>query len=192
MALSTDRQAQIAFKNLLGKSQTSDVFGVANEAYGIGFEVQAKDVTIDKISATSSATTVQNGLAIQVRVDLSADAASGGKAYTSIWPATLTILSSIGDPNNSLLPFEYGKGSLKNIKAGDRVTNLISDSISTDYRAILRELSLTEIPPKDPKDWIYQYNSGILYLDLPNASPSTPVYIDVFYYIGTRLSDFST
>jgi len=186
-----DRQAQIAFKNLLGKSQTSDVFGLANEAYGIGFEVQAKDVTIDSISSNST-TTVQNGLAIQVRVNLSPDAASGGKAYTSIWPATLTILRSIGDPNNSLLPFEYGKGSLKNIEAGDRVTNLISDSISSDYRAILRDSSLNEIPPKDAKEWIYQYNSGILYLDLPNASPSTPTYIDVFYYIGTRLSDFST
>jgi len=189
-----DRQAQIAFKNLLGKSQTSDAFGVSNEAYGIGFEVQSKDVTIDKISATSSATTVQNGLAVQVRVDLSVDAASGGKAYTSIWPASLTgrILDSIGDPNNSLLPFEYGKGSFKNIKAGDRVTNLISNGISSDYRAILRDSSLNEIPPLDPKEWIYQYNSGIVYLDLPNASPSTPKYIDVFYYIGTRLSDFST
>jgi hypothetical protein len=189
-----DRQAQIAFKNLLGKSQTSDAFGVSNEAYGIGFEVQAKDVTIDKISATSSDTTVQNGLAVQVRVDLSVDAASGGKAYTSIWPASLSgrILNSIGDPNNSLLPFEYGKGSLKNIKAGDRVTNLISNGISSDYRAILRDASFVEIPPLDPKEWIYQYNSGIVYLDLPTATSTVPTYIDVFYYIGTRLSDFST
>jgi len=196
MPLSYNTQAQIAFKNLFGKSQTSDVFDLPNEAYGIGFEVQAKDVTIDKISATSSVVTVQNGLAIQVRADLTVDPSSGGKAYVATWPTTLTgnILASVGgkDPNNGSLTFEYGKGSLKNINANDRITNLISNGISSDYRAILRDSSGNEIPPRDAGDWVLQYNSGIVYVDKPTIITATPTKIDVFYYIGTRLSDFST
>ena len=195
MAISNTNQTQIAFKNLVGRSMTSDVLQISDEAYGIGFEVQAKDVTIDKISATSSAVTVQNGLAIQVKATLTLDASSGGKGYVAFWPSSLSgnilVQSPIGDPKTTA-PFKYGEGSLKDIKAGDRITNLISNSISNEYRAILRDSSGNEIPPRDAGDWLFQYNSGILYVDSPSLITQTPTNIDVYYYIGTRLSDFST
>ena len=110
MAISNTNQTQIAFKNLVGRSMTSDVLQISDEAYGIGFEVQAKDVTIDKISATSSAVTVQNGLAIQVKATLTLDASSGGKGYVAFWPSSLSgnilVQSPIGDPKTTA-PFKY-------------------------------------------------------------------------------------
>jgi hypothetical protein len=195
MAIDSSVQGKIAFKNLAGKSQTTDNLELNGEAYGISFEVQAKDVTIDRISSTSSIT-IQNGLAIRVRADLVQEASAGTKGYLAKWPSTLTgnilLQPPGGDPNNGLQPFEYGKGSLKDVKAGDRITNLISNSISGDYRAILRGSGLDEIPPLDAGDWLFQYNSGILYVDKPTSISYTPTYIDVYYYIGTRLTDFST
>lgn len=193
MALTTDIKADIVFKNLNGKSQTSDNFGVGNENYGIGFEVQSKDVTIDRISATNSQQPIIDGIAIRLRCDLEPIPDSGGKAFITKWPSNIqsSLLSSLNgrDPNNNLSLFEYGVGSLSGVSAGDRITNLISGSINKDYTAIPRA-SGVQIPPQDTRDWYYQYNSGILYQNVANQLPQ-PTTIDVYYYIGTRLSDFS-
>lgn len=195
MAISFNTQGQIAFKNLLGKSQTTDVFQISEESFGIGVEVQAKDVTIDKISATSSSLTVQNGLAIKVKAVLVADAGSSGKAYRANWPATLTgniLEQPPGKDPKTNTDFAYDQGSLKGIKGGDRITNLISNGISSEYEAVLKASDGTVIPPRDFGDWVFQYNSGILYVDSPGKISNTPAFIEAYYYIGTRLSDFST
>ena len=77
MAIDSSIQGKIAFKNLAGKSQTTDNLELNGEAYGIGFEVQSKDVTIDNIGPTASIT-IQNGLAIRVRADLYLDPGGNG------------------------------------------------------------------------------------------------------------------
>lgn len=178
-----DIQGQIAFKNLLGKSQTNDLNIVVNEVIGFGFDVPSFNVMMDNISPTASIS-VADGVAVLVKATLTTINGTNGKAYRTFWPATPPSGTDIKNSNN---PFAYGSGSLEGISAGQPITNLISDSFGISYQAIPRKSDGSQIPPLDDRDWIYQYNSGVYYQDKPSLAVGDPTTIDVYYYIGDRL-----
>jgi len=182
MALDSTIQAQIAFKNLLGKSQTDNLKGLVNETIGINFDVPSSNVMVDYISGTPSIA-VSDGVAVKVTANLTPIADSNGKAFLSYWPATAPSGTDIANNNQ---PFAYGVGSLEDISAGQRITNMISDSFGVLYQAI-PYAGVTKIPALDSRDWVYQYNSGVFYQNNISPVPTTPTTIDVYYYIGYRL-----
>ena len=77
---SSNIQAQIAFKNLLGKSQTDDLKGIVNESIGISFDVPSFNVMMDGISGTASIA-VSDGVAVKVVGNLVEVFGSNKKAY---------------------------------------------------------------------------------------------------------------
>ena len=180
---SSNIQAQIAFKNLLGKSQTDDLKGIVNESIGISFDVPSFNVMMDGISGTASIA-VSDGVAVKVVGNLVEVFGSNKKAYQTFWPANPP---SGADIRNNNLPFEYGKGSLELVSAGQKMNNLISDSFGKTYEAIPKKSTGVVIGPLDDRDWVYQYNSGIFYQSQPLLADVPAVTIDVYYYIGSRL-----
>ena len=181
MALGSDVQAQIAFKNLLGKSQTDNLKGVVNETVGIGFDVPSFNVMMDSISPTASVS-VADGVAVLVRGNLVEDSTTNKQGFTTVWPNN----PPSGTDLKTGTPFAYGVGSLEGISAGTRITNMISDAFGVQYGAIPYDESGNRIFPRDNREWVYQYNSGVFYQDVPTGS-TYPKTIDVYYYIGSRL-----
>ena len=165
MAINTDIRAQIAFKNLLGKSITDNNKLISNEAEGIFINAAAEAVFLKAIDP-DPATAINNGLAEEVVADLVEDTSSNGHAFFAQYPS--------GHPN-----------------AGERVRNAISPSYDTNltgaYIAEPIDTNGDPIPLADPRDWIYQYQSGIFYQDNP-ISPD-PETVKVWVYIGDTLSD---
>ena len=182
MSLTSSTQASIAFKNISGKSMTDTGKGVNNEAEGIFFNIDSSNVWVSPMSPTPSVL-VTNGVAIFVTADLSLDLTSNGRGYFATWPAT--VPSGI-DPMTSL-PYAYGSGLLSDINAGDRVRDAIPPSYGVPYEAKPYSSGPTIIPPGDPRNWIYQYNSGVFFQQ--DVVGPTPTLIDLYVYIGERLSD---
>ena len=181
---SSSRQAQIAFKNLLGKSQTDIIKGIVNEPYGIAFDVSSKNVWMDTISDTASSS-VLSGSAVLVEGTLEAVPGSNNHAFFTKWPT----LAPSGSDKKTGLPFVYGSGSLSGISAGDRIHSLIPDSYGLSYKSIPYS-GTTEIPELDDRIWVYQYNSGIFYQE--NTTFALPTKIMVYAYIGSKLESFAS
>ncbi|NBP58309.1 hypothetical protein EBU71_17620, partial [bacterium] len=187
MPLSTSIQAQIAFKNLLGKSQTDSASGIVNEFYGISFDIPSNNVWLDTIP-TNSTSAVLQGTTVEVIADLGTVSGSNDHAYFTYWPTT----APTGYDIKTGQAFSYGQGSLINISAGDRMTSLISDSFSLSYSAVpYTTYPSGLIPPLDTREWLYQYNSGVLYQDFV-GSALQPTKIRVFPYIGSKLAVTNT
>jgi hypothetical protein len=187
MPLSTSIQAQIAFKNLLGKSQTDSASGIVNEFYGISFDIPSNNVWLDTIPTNSNSAVLQ-GTTVEVIADLGTVSGSNNHAYFTYWPTT----APTGYDIKTGQLFSYGQGSLINISAGDRMTSLISDSFSLSYSAVpYTTYPSGLIPPLDTREWIYQYNSGVLYQDFV-GSALQPTKIRVFPYIGSKLAVTNT
>jgi hypothetical protein len=178
-----DIQGQIAFKNLLGKSQTNDNNIVVNEVIGFGFDVPSFNIMMDTINPTASIA-VTDGVAVLVKGVLKVINGTNGKGFRTFWPTTPPSGSDIKNNNTA---FAYGVGSLEGVTPDTPMTNLISDSFDVSYQAVPRKSDGTQIPPLDDRDWVYQYNSGVFYQDRPNLAIGDPVTIDVYYYIGDRL-----
>ena len=70
MALSTEILAQVAFKNLLGKSQVQKNFGVNNESYGYFLNVPSSNVWLTPIPFNDPATAVNNQVSVKIIADL--------------------------------------------------------------------------------------------------------------------------
>ena len=189
MAINSANQAQIAFKNLLGKSQTTDSSGLLNESLGITFDVLSRNVWLDNIPS-SPATAILQGVTVEVIADLAIITDSVGKSYITKWPTA----PPTGTDLKTGQPFAYGSGSLTGIAAGDRVLSVIPDSINSAY--IVKpyvSYPSNEIFVSDARDWVYQYNSGILYQDTITAPGyAAPTKIRVYPYIGSRLTNLQT
>ncbi len=131
MPLSSDRQSQIAFKNLLGKSQVQKNFGVGNEFYGYLFNVPSTNVWSSKIPTNDPALAVQNQVAVQIVADLVGiqDSAASGQflSYQTVWGSTPSVQGDLKDPKTNQ-PFKYGEGTLKDITAGNNIVDLVPDS----------------------------------------------------------------
>jgi hypothetical protein len=190
MSLTSSTQTQIAFKNLLGKSQTKVMNDIVNEPYGISFDIPSKNVWLDTIYASAS-TTIAQGSTVKVTADLVAIPGADNYAFFTKWPST----APIGNDIKTGLPFQYGVGSLSGLTGGDRMLSLISDSLGSDFEAKPFAGS-TPIPVLDDRNWIYQYNSGIFYQDNITSTGvwtyTTPTKIDVYPYIGSKLAVINT
>lgn len=163
MAISLLTKATIAFKNLLGKSQTDNVREVGNEPYEIKFNIGAESIFVDPIDIIPSSA-VTSGLAEQIDADLYVDNGSNGHAYFTYYP--------IGHP-----------------KSGQRIYNIISTQFGDSYEAIpYSDLLMTQrIYPGDDRNWIFQYQSGIFYQEIVNTP--VPLKIKIYAYTGRFLSE---
>lgn len=193
MPLSTDRLAQIAFKNLLGKSQVQKNFGVGQESFGYLFNVPSTNVWSSKIADNDPTTAVSNQIAVQIVADLVniPDSASDGQflSYRAKWPSTLQILGANIDPKTNKA-YQYGVGSLLGITSGTNILDFIPDSYGLNYGVkVYTSYPSAQISPGDPREWLFQYSSGIFYQDIVTSSGyQAPTKIVGYFYIGNKLS----
>lgn len=186
MAFTFSTQAQIAFKNILGKSHTDTQKGVVNEFDGISLNVTSDNIWLDSIYSSASASETQ-GTALKVIADLSPVYTSNGHAFYTMWPSVVPSGSDI----KTGLPFAYGVGSLVGVTGGMRITNLIPDGYGFDYQPVpYTTYPSGPILPLDPRVWFYQYNSGILYQE--NKTYTSPTKIQAYVYIGNKLANLNT
>lgn len=193
MAFTNQNQAIVAYKNILGKSNTDVTKEAGNEAEGIFFNIPATTVWMDTISSTP-ATAVTLGKALAVTATMVVDGTSNGHALFATWPVTVP---SGTDPRTGNA-FSYGTGSLTGILAGDRIRNAIPPSYGAGYEA-KPYASASLISPGDPRDWIYQYNSGVFFqqdgsADIPaygGSSYTNPTTLQLYVYIGETLYTFT-
>jgi len=182
MSLAFSTQAGIAYKNLLGKSNTDTAKTINNEAEGIFLNVTSDNVWTSSIDQDPDMA-VAMSIACHVMADLVYDTTSNGHSYFALWPSTPP--SGI-DPDTET-PFSYGAGVLASISAGDRVKNSIDPKYGYLYEAKPYDTNNELIPPGDPKNWVYEYNSGIFFQEI--VTSDTPLKIYVYVYIGTTLSN---
>lgn len=182
MSLTSSTQASIAFKNISGKSMTDTSKGVNNEAEGVFFNLDSHNIWMSLISPTPSVA-VANEVAIFVTASLTLDGTSNGRAYFASWPVT----PPSGVDPTTFLPYAYGSGILTGIVANDRVRDSIPPSYGVGYEAKPYSTGPSIIPPGDPRNWIYQYNSGVFFQQ--DVIGSTPVSIGLYSYRGKLLSD---
>ncbi len=193
MPITSSVQAQIAFKNLLGKSHTLKSFGPNNESYGYLINVPSSNVWSSNIPFDDPDTAVNNQIAIQVEVKLEQinETLFGGEyqSYLAYFGPSLSVISDTKDPKTNQ-PFEYGKGSLLNIASGSRALDFISDSYGQRYQVQPYITYPDErIFGGDVRDWVFQYNSGLLYQDnTAYAAYQPPTKLVGYYYIGNKLS----
>lgn len=194
MAIPTNIQSQIAFKNLLGKAQVNELASVVNEIDGYLLTVPSSNVWLSAIPKDPN-TAVSNQLAVKIVADLKKIQTSLFNSrflsYEAVWGAT----PSGKDPKTNQ-NFEYGKGSLKNINIGDRILQIIPSSYGDKYEILPYNGTAHPnnlIPIFDAREWVYQYGAGIFYQSNVNISPYTePKCLEGYYYLGDKLSSFDT
>lgn len=180
MPLGLTAQTSIAFKNLLGKSETYIVNGLSNEEYGIAFNIPSGNVWTN-VLGTSATQAVSNGYAIAVTASMTGITNSNGYAYTVNWPE----VAPSGIDIATGLTFAYNSGSLNGINSGDVINNAISDYYGTPYTINVMDENGNTILSSDARNWIYQYNSGIYFQEaIASPNPSTA---SLYVYIGETL-----
>ena len=190
--LTNNNRANVPFKNIMGRSQTRDVHDLGNEPYGI-FLVSSQDYVWTSYISPSRFTAIANGVAVEVNGDLVVHPNSSGQGYTTYWPAT----PPSGTDLKTGLAFAYNSGSLLGITAGDRLLNSIpptynsnggniADLVSGYTNRLYSDAGMTaEIALLDPRDWIFQSQSGIYYEE--TVTLPVPVKIKTWVYIGETL-----
>jgi hypothetical protein len=181
-------QAQIAFKNLLGKSQTNDTLQVLNEKLGYFLNVPSSNVWSSKITPNDPTQTIANGFAVFVRAELveinTSFNSSRYKAYQAVWSS---IPPAGKDPKTNL-DFAFGSGSLKDVKAEDNIYDFISSSYGFRFE-VAPFINSVEISQGDDRDWVFQYSSGVFYQSsVTHAGYTAPTNIEGYFYIGNKLS----
>jgi len=168
MALTTNTMAQMALKFLLGKSDTNDAQkGPNNESEAYNIIVSSSKVWVDTIPSTPPTndtlivSCLDGGSGNYARANLVADPTSNGQAFFAVYPT--------GHP-----------------LVGQRVKNAISPTYGFSYEAQLYTGG-TLIGAGDARDWIYQYESGVLFQQTPSALPA-PTTIKLYVYIGQTLA----
>jgi hypothetical protein len=183
MSLTNNTQTVVAFKNILGKSNTDVTKNIYNEADGLFFNVDSGNVWIVPPNQNPNIM-VSSGDAVFISADLVLDTTSNDHAFFSIWPTNPPIGIDVKTNN----PFEYGVGTLVNIFAGDRIKNTIPPSYGSAYEA-KPFLGQEPISLGDVRNWIYQYNSGIFFQQ--DLIGNIPTRVDIYVYTGPLLSDQS-
>ena len=195
-------QAQIAFKNLLGKSQTSPNLGVGNESNGYFFNVPSTNIWSSQIPENNPTSAVDKQIGVQILADLVliTDSALSGQyaAYQAVWGAT----PSGKDPRTNL-DYEFGKGTLTNASkysgsgiptTSNKVRDIIPSSYGFNYE--IRPYityPTSEISGGDTRDWVFQYSSGIFYQSsVTHAGYSAPTKLTGYYYTGNKLSSLDS
>ena len=164
MALSDENLSLIAFKNLQGKSHTDITKGLGNEAEGIFLNVSSDSIFIDAIDSDPTVASANNIVEFVQDAVLTLDNTSNGHAYFASYP--------VGHPN-----------------AGQRIRNAVNPAYGFLYEVKPKDSTNSSIAVNDPREWIYQYNSGIFFQE--NVVGDAPTTIDVYVYTGSYLSDFT-
>ena len=183
--LTLSTQANIAYKNLSGKSLTYVENALVGETIGIFFNVTSDNIWLNKISS-SPTTAVAAGYAIKVTASLTYIDGSNNKAWQAYWP---TSVPSGTDPTTGL-SYTYDSGVLTGITGGSPLRNSISDSYGVGYKCLTYAPSGAEIVPLDSRNWIYQYNSGVWFQEIV-TSPS-PATASLYAYVGSTLQSQPT
>ena len=185
MALTSSVLSQISFKNISGKSQTDLNKSLLEETIGFSFNIPSKNIYMDNLPVTASLG-VEQGIAVGVSASLGLIPGTNNRAFLTYWPSQ----PPMGFDFKTGLTYAYGYGSLMGVSAGQKMTNLISDSNGESYAAIPYDESNNRIYPLSSRDWLYQYSSGVFYQN-ENTVSGTPSRIDVYAYLGSKLSDLS-
>lgn len=181
-------QAQIAFKNLLGKSQTNNTLGVLNENIGYFLNVPSQNVWSSKITDNDPDQTIANGISVKVRAILTLVTASLNSSRYAAYQAKWDSTPPAGIDPKTNLAFTFGSGSLKGIAAGDVIYDFIPSSYGFKYE-VAPFVGATEISQGDERDWVFQYSSGVFYQSNVSYSAYTiPTNIEGYFYIGNKLS----
>jgi hypothetical protein len=185
-------QAQIAFKNLLGKSQTNTLSGVLNEVYGYSTNVSTANVWASRIPQNDPTLAVANRIAIGLTASLVqiSDSFIGGRYYA--YQATWTNPPDGIDPKTNQ-SYTFGKGALVGITGGDGVFDIIPSSYGNNYEITPYDTTGNMIPIADQRDWVFQYSSGIFFQsNLTFSGYVPPSQLGCYYYIGDKLSNLDT
>ena len=157
MALTDANKSALAFKNTQGKAHTAGNKELGNEEEEFRFIVGADTVWLSEITETPNLSICE-----YITASLVSDPTSNGKAFFTYYPAG-------------------------HVNAGQRVTNVIPNSFGNAYEVVLKGSDNSRISVFDARDWVYQYQPGILFQQTANATP-TPVSASLYVYKGTTLS----
>lgn len=157
MALTDANKSALAFKNTQGKAHTATNKELGNEAESFRFIVGADTVWLSPITPTPDLAIVE-----AITASLLPDPTSNGKAFFTYYP--------VGHP-----------------LAGQRVSGVVPPSFGDAYEIVVKGSDGSRIPPLDARDWVYQYQPGILFQQTANASP-TPTSASFYIYKGLTLS----
>lgn len=157
MALTDANKSALAFKNVQGKAHTAGNKELGNEEEKLRFIVGADTVWLSEITETPSVLISEH-----ITASLILDPTSNGKAFFTYYPTG-------------------------HEKAGQRVTNVIPNSFGNAYEVVLKASNNSRISEFDARDWVYQYQPGILFQQTPNATP-VPVSASLYVYKGATLS----
>jgi hypothetical protein len=153
--------ALFAFKNLLGFSMTDISKEASNESEGIAFNIHANTVFVDPID--SNPTVAQSASVVEyIQADMVLDPTSNGHAYFAVYPTGHTY-------------------------AGQRVRNAVPPTYGYLYYARPKDQHNNDIAQQDARMWIYQYNSGVFFQQVVNAT-LIPTKIELYVYVGTNLT----
>lgn len=181
MSLTFSTQAQIAFKNISGKSQTDPLKGVLNEFYTNSFNISSRNIWSDSISENPTISQLQS-TTIEVIADLDLIPGSNNHGFFTLWPS----IPPSGIDYRTGGTFSYGLGSLVGVNAGDRMTDIISEFYGLSYSVIpYTSYPSGVISSLDTREWFFQYNSGIFYQNI--TSNPTASKIKVYPYLGATL-----
>lgn len=196
MSISDNNKARISIKHLSGKSNTDVDKEVGNEAEGIFFNVRSKDVWANDIDP-DPAQAVIAGVAQAVTADMIEDATSNGHAFFAVYSSTISfgigvlstgtryvaVTTAVHDGNsyNTGEAFTATNDDLTSGTVKEMVKNVIPPSHGDGYEAKPFDGG-TPIPVGDPRDWIFQYNSGVFFQqDNVGNDPTT---IQFYIYVG--------
>lgn len=173
-------QANIAFKNLLGKSITDVGADILGELNGISFNILSNNIWLNQISS-SPTTAVGAGYAVKVTASMVLIDGSNNHAYNAIWPT----LAPTGTDYLTNAAYVYNTGALTGITAGSPIKNAISDSYGQSYKILVYDNTLSQIVPLDSRNWVYQYNSGIFFQE--TYKTPVPAFSSLYVYVGSTL-----
>ena len=157
MALTDANKSALAFKNTQGKAHTAGNKELGNEEEQFRFIVGADTVWLSEITETPNLS-----ISEYITASLVLDPTSNGRAFFTYYPTG-------------------------HEKAGQRVTNVIPHSFGNAYEVVLKGSDNSRITEFDARDWVYQYQPGILFQQTANATP-VPVSASLYVYKGATLS----
>jgi hypothetical protein len=183
--LSLSTQANIAYKNLSGKSLTYVENALVGETIGIFFNVTSNNIWLNNISSIPSVA-ISSGYAIGVTASLIYIEGSNNKAWQAYWP----IVAPSGIDPTTGISYAYNSGVLTGITGGSPLKNAISDAYSSNYKCIAYATNGSEIVPLDARNWLYQYNSGVWFQEI--VTLPSPATASLYAYVGPTLQSQPT
>lgn len=191
-------KANIAFKTILGKAQTSNDRDPANEPAVSKFLMSAQDIWADKVHSTNPSDPSNSGVVatddgVNGRIKLSLTPVSGTNNYGSKYSSYyITVPSPIPTQLSGKINPRTGVAFV----VGDTVGNLIPASFGASYSVYAPKpfANNVETPPSDASDWFVDPYAGVLSqeTDVPGSMvdyTQSNSRIECFVYVGKFISE---